>query len=63
MAFDTDISSLIEWKPLKWITSAQRQSDSYNQQITISKLSSTYIRYKKVVWYLSIGINLIPLTN
>jgi hypothetical protein len=37
-----------QWKLLNGITLGQRETDSNNQMIIISKLASTYIRYEKV---------------
>jgi len=39
------------------ITVGQRQTDSNNQLILISNRASKYIRYKRVIWDLSIWLN------
>ncbi len=54
---------VVQRKLLNGITLGQRQSDSNNWLIIISKLALTYIRYKIVIWDLSTWINLISLTD
>ena len=44
---------VILWKPLNWITLGQRQTDSNNQLILISRSASTYTKCERVIWDLS----------
>jgi len=45
------------------ITLRQRQTDSNNQSIITSKCAVWYNRYERVIWDLSIWINLITLNT
>ncbi len=57
------LKRLIQWKPLNGITLGQREIDSNSRMMLIRELASTFIRYEKEIWVLSIRINLIPLND
>ena len=49
--------------PLNGITLDPTTTDRIIQMITVSKGALTYVPYDKVIWDLSVQINLIPLTD
>ncbi len=52
----------IQWTPLNRITLGQTITDPINRMIKISQWASTYFRYERVIWDLSVCIHLIPLS-